>query len=493
MKMRVLILWILLAIGVMSASAQSSDDQLVMFNQIITGRIDNQTPQRAYFFEALRCDFISIKVSVTQGNLDPIVTLLAEDGTLVAYQDDSNGTEDVHIRAISMPNTGRYTLVVGRFGYSMGTTSGSYELLIERIGNGSGFGCALRYGDTVFQVIDNTQPEVFYSFRARMGDLINIHMRRRSGDLDPYLRLIDSRNQILIENDDVPGSDNSLSAIEGFLIPADGTYYIQATRYGLMAGASTGNFSLTISEAENSGIGNTPLAAIPIDYNTSVDGEINNNQVVRYYRFSARQNDLVTISMSRLDGNLDTFVAIADATLQEIISNDDINNQTQNSRISDFLIPATGTYYIVATRFERQAGRTSGRFRLQLQSEGNAFDDVASDVRRILYGVSLTGNIDDVTPDVWYTFYGEVGDVISITMDRVEGNLDPFLELYANDRQTRLFSDDDSGGGINNARIDRYTLGYTGIYYIRATRYDGADNPGTSGSFVLVLAQRFDN
>ncbi|HRF98149.1 MAG TPA: hypothetical protein PLZ51_23240, partial [Aggregatilineales bacterium] len=95
-----------------------------------------------------------------------------------------------------IPNTGQYTLIISRFGYERGTTAGNYELLIERIGNGSGFGCALRYGDTVFQVIDNRQPEVFYSFRARMGDLVNITMRRRSGNLDPYLRLIDSNNQV---------------------------------------------------------------------------------------------------------------------------------------------------------------------------------------------------------------------------------------------------------------------------------------------------------
>ncbi len=485
-----MLIWILIPSVVL---AQSDEAELVLFNQIVTGRIDNITPQRIYVFEALRCDYISIKVTTTIGNLDPVVTLINPDGSLLAYQDDSNGTEDVHLRAVAMPTTGRYTLIISRFGYNMGTTAGSYELLIERVGNGSAFGCALRYGDTVFQVIDNSQPEVFYSFRARMGDVIHITMRRRSGNLDPYLRLIDSNNQVLTENDDVPGTDNTLSMLESFFIPADGTYYIQATRYGFIAGQTTGNFSLEIVEAENSGMGNSALGAIPIDFNTIIEGEITNDQFTRYYRFSARENDIITINMSRLTGNVDTFVALASATLQEIITNDDISNETQNSRIADFRIPATGTYYIIATRYERNLGTTTGRFRLQLQSQGNAFEAVASDVRRILYGVSLTGNIDDITPEVWYTFYGEVGDVISLTMDRVEGNLDPFIELYAEDRVSLLVNDDDSGGGVNNARVDRFTLGYTGIYYIRATRYQGDDNPNTSGSFVLVLAQRFDN
>jgi hypothetical protein len=491
-KLRLFWLCIWLFITFLPLSAQSDEAELVLFNEIVTGRIDNLAPVQIYFFEALRCDFISIKITTTQGDLDSVVSVINSDGSLLAYQDDSNGIEDVHLRALAIPSTGRYSLIISRFGYERGTTAGNYELLIERIGNGSGFGCALRYGDTVFQVIDNQQPEVFYSFRARLGDLVNITMRRRSGNLDPYLRLIDSNNQVLVENDDVPGSDNALASVEGFFVPADGTYYVQATRYGFMAGQSTGNFSLSITEAENSGIGNSVLGAIPIDFNTIVEGEITNDQFVRYYRFSARENDLITVGMSRLDGNLDSYVALASATLQEIANNDDLSDETQNARITDFRIPATGTYYIIATRFERNIGTTIGKFRLQLQSQGNAFDTVESDVRRILYGVSLTGNIDDITPDVWYTFYGEVGDVISLTLDRVEGNLDPYIELYSENRVSLLAGDDDSGGGVNNARIDRFTLGYTGIYYIRATRYFGDDNPNTSGSFVLVLAQRFD-
>jgi len=472
--------------------AQDDAGEVVLFNQIVTGRIDNLTASQTYLFEALRCDFVSIKVTTTQGDLDPIVSVMNPDGSLLTYQDDSNGGEDNHIRALAIPSTGQYTLIISRFGYELGTTAGNFELLIERVGNGSGFGCALRYGDTVFQVIDNQQPEVFYSFRARLGDLINVTMRRRSGNLDPYLRLIDSNNQILMENDDVPGTDTAVASLEAFFVPADGTYYIQATRYGFIAGQSTGNFSLSITEAENSGIGNSALGAIPIEYNTTIEGDITNDQVARYYRFSARENDIITIAMSRLDGNLDSYISLTSATLEELINNDDLSNETQNSRITDFRIPATGTYYVVATRFEGITGITTGKYRLQLQSQGNAFETVASDVRRILYGVSLTGNIDDITSEVWYTFYGEVGDVISLTLDRVEGNLDPYLELYAEDRQSVLAADDDSGGGANNARVDRFTLGYTGIYYIRATRYFGDDNPNTSGSFVLVLAQRFD-
>ena len=76
-------------------------------------------------------------------------------------------------------------------------------------------------------------------------------------------------------------------------------------------------------------------------------------------------------------------------------------------------------------------------------------------------------------------------------MNRSDGNLDTVVELLDNFQQ-RILRDDDGGNG-QNSRVERYSIPYTGLYYIRAQRYDGANgDPTTTGSYVLVLAQRFD-
>ncbi|NOG51987.1 MAG: hypothetical protein HND48_23035 [Chloroflexi bacterium] len=49
-------------------------------------------------------------------------------------------------------------------------------------------GSALRFGDTVANSITNDQYEVYYSLRARRGDLITLTMRLDSGNLDPLLQ-----------------------------------------------------------------------------------------------------------------------------------------------------------------------------------------------------------------------------------------------------------------------------------------------------------------
>jgi hypothetical protein len=65
------------------------------------------------------------------------------------------------------------------------------------------------------------------------------------------------------------------------------------------------------------------------------------------------------------------------------------------------------------------------------------------------------------------------------------------VSILNRDRQT-LASNDDAGS-TQNARIGEFIVPVTGAYYIRAARYSGAAGPtNTEGSFVLVLARRFN-
>jgi hypothetical protein len=490
-KHLLLILYLLLLLTAAPLRAQvEPDGSGLVYGATVTGQINNNAPRVTHFFDALRCDFVSVNVRATGGNLDPIVTILDDTGKAIFARDDSRGGTDIHFEPLPMPHSGRYYVVVGRFGYGLGSTAGSYELTIDRIGNGSASGCAMRYGDTVTNTITNMEPQIYYSFRARQGDIVDVSMRRLTGDLDAYLQIVDSTNFVLDYNDDVPGSGTQDAAIQSLVLPQDGTYYVVATRYGLTAGTTTGTFVLTLNEADGSGLGISPMTALTIQPGQTVEGSLTPTLHTQYYRFDAQQNDLITVRMERASGDLDPFLAIASPGLQEIVSDDD-SGGGQNAMISDFRIPSNGTYYIVATRFERAAGTTRGNYRLSLVNRGSAFADVPEDVRRISYGFSVTGTVDLFTPDVWFAFWGNEGDIVSVSMNRSDGDLDPFVSILAADRQTVLASDDDSGGG-QNALISGFTLPQTGVYYARATHAITDGGRITSGGFVLVVVQRFE-
>jgi len=470
----------------------AADGSQIAYGVPITGQLNDDSPSVRYDFEALRGEVIAISLSVTSGDLDPLLYLLDNNGVLLAGGDDSEGSLAIEIEALRIPDNGTYTLVVARFGYGVGTTSGDYQLTIERIGVSSEQGSTLRYGDFVINTISDVEPLVYYLFTAQRGDIVNISMDTVSGDLDPYLQVVDSSSTLLAANDDVPGSFSLDAEISSLVIQQDGVYVIIASRYGQAAGGSTGTFVLTLDTSQNSGLGNTPQTAQQLLIGDVVENEITAQRIARYYYFDAAQNDIVSIRLTRLGSSLDPLLILTDSELNPLVENDDAETgQTVNSAINNYLIPATGRYYIIATRYQREEGTTSGRFRLEFQGQGNAFDAVAGDVGRITYGTTVTGFIDDLSPELRWAFWGTAGDAITVSMTRGDGNLDAVVRIL-NDLEEQLVSDDDSGNE-QDARIDRYVLPRTGVYYLIATRYSGAEGDAhTSGSFTLVLARRFN-
>ncbi|MEO0563933.1 MAG: PPC domain-containing protein, partial [Chloroflexota bacterium] len=218
-----------------------------------------------------------------------------------------------------------------------------------------------------------------------------------------------------------------------------------------------------------------------------VQGEITAQQTAQFYSFFARADDLVSVRMDRISGSLDTYLILLDENLIEIAVNDD-GGGGQNAALEQVRLPRTGIYYVRATRFEGDDGTTVGRYRISLERRGGAFDDIIAAAQPILYGSTVTGVVNEETPETLYAFFGTQGDVVTIGMNRGDGNLDPFVAVLGENLQP-LSSDDDSGGG-QNARIERFVLGRTGVYYIRASRYTGPEGPSdTHGSFILVLAQ----
>lgn len=486
-----LLCWVILLWPSLAVLAQEDSDSNLDYDNVMSGRLDNQRPRDVYYFDGQRGEVLAIDLEVTSGDLDPVLMVINNSGEVLVSQDDKGGDRVPSISRLTLPHSDRYYVIVGRFGYSLGSTTGAYTLNISRVGVSSASGSQLRYGDQIINRINNMQPQLYYSFEAQRGDIVDIRMRRVSGDLDPYLQVVDNRTFVIADNDDMLGSANPTDAgIENLVIEADGRYVIIASRYGQAAGTSSGNFVLSLELADNSGLGNTPQAAIPIQPGDTLDDEITAQNPVKYYRFEARANDLISIHMTRLTGGLDSFVALANAGLVELIDNDDMEG-SQNSRISQYLIPADGVYYIIASRFDREAGLSLGRFRLQLEYLGNAFDSVPEEVSRINYGITVTGHIDDENPQILYAFRGEAGDTITTTMNRADGDLNPVVSIL-NANFAPLISDDDSGGG-QNARIARFTIPESGTYYLSASREGETEGRGiTRGSFILVLAQRFD-
>ena len=451
---------------------------------VVSGRLDDDNPRDVFTVEGLRGEVIRFELVATDGDLDPVLSVFDNRGGLTLHRDDSAaGLGALH--DLTMEKTGRYFVVVARFGYGLGSTAGAYELRMTRKGVLSEDGSNLRYNDSVIGAISDTNAEVFYTFQAEQGDILTISMSRSSGTLDPYLQVVDSDRFEIASNDDY-SRDTRNARIEGLIIERSGAYIIVATRYD----DSAGSFVLSIEEAANSGMGSSRLAPLPLAYGESRSGTLSHAQYERFYSFTAETGDLITIGMARgASGDLDSYLILADAAFTPIQEDDDSGEEFQDALISDYRIPAAGLYHIIATRFDGGRGTTGGDYRLSLDILDDPFVETPVDAVSLKYGTSVTGKISADNEDDLYAFYGRRGEVISISMTRVDGNLDAYLELL-NAAQEAVTRNDDSGGS-QNSLIDNFSIPATGMYYIRARRYAGTDgNPNTAGSYVLVLAER---
>ena len=470
-------------LGISPASAQEFG-----YGLRVSGTLNDAEPRMVYTFTGLRGDVIAIDLTVTSGDLDPMLTLVDSVGTVVAQSDDGTtagrGVRDLRLDSLHIPRSDQYSLIVGRFGYQLGTTSGAYSLAVDRIGVSSASGSALRYGDSVYNTITDSNPQVYYSFRATRGDVITIRMQRASGDLDPELLLVNSQSQVVADNDDSPGSLDA--AINGFIVREDGVYVVIASRFGQAAGRSKGAFVLSLASGADSGLGRTIEFSMPILPGVPTQGELTSSNSAHYYSFEGKRDEVVTIRMNRPSGALDSFLALLDPTRREITSDDD-GGGGQNALIQRFVLPVDGTYTILATRFERAQGTSVGPYTLQLEISGSVFAGTQTDATRLEYGATVTGVITDATPGVLYAFVAQQGDRITVTMNRVDGNLDSRVAILNAD-QNPLTSDDD-GGGNQNSRIEGFTVASTGVYYLLATRYNGTQgDPNTSGTYSLTLS-----
>lgn len=451
------------------------------FGKAVTGTIDDTVFRQVYTFEGHAGAVITIQMSRNEGDLDPFLLLTDERGAILAISDDQGSGMDALIASKNIPADGNYFVIATRFGQEHGSSTGAYSLLVERVGVGATSTTSVRYGENVFGRITASEPRQFYFLRAQRGDVLHIWMQRTSGSLDPQLDLATPDGRILISNDDDPMAEGTLDAgINNYTVLETGVYLVVATRFGREAGDTEGSFALTVSQVPPEELGTRPEAARLVDYGAVVEGTIEEELSARYYWFEGQRGDVITVSLQRVSGNLDPLIRLADAALNQQAIDDNSGDQN-DARIAAYTLPDQGTYYLIATRAGEATGRTTGSYLLQLTGRPGI---AGGEALEIVYGATVSGRIDDQRSAEEYVFFGQRGDVIEITMERVSDNLDALITLLDGERKQIFFDDD--GAGDQNARVNDFVLPYSGMYVIVASRFE-RETGGTSGAYMLSL------
>lgn len=184
-----------------------------------------------------------------------------------------------------------------------------------------------------------------------------------------------------------------------------------------------------------------------IGYDETVRGSIDEEGEDVTYFFEGVEGETVIVRLETVRGQLEPFAALY-ADDDTLLATSPTNGDFEVS--FDHVIDADGTYYLVVEGVDN----STGTFELTLQ-RGQVGGDLS-------YGDSVTGLLDEDSPEGVWTFEGSYGDFVDIAVTAA-GGLDTRIDLYYGDDEFIEVSDDYED---LNPRIVGYPLLREGTYTI---------------------------
>lgn len=373
----------------------------VVLDQVQLGLITNQEPYQTYRYEGVAGELISVGMTAISGNLDTLLLVLDENGTVTGANDDVQPVVNTNsqITGLPLPTDGVYTIVATRYGKSVAGTQGEYELVV----NGSNIpqqfidlnlpagdiqialtwdtnadlqllvrdpsgnsvyddvpsvpsgGRLTEQGNINCNIAENAPISYIYwpEGFSRIGSYeIEVWYQSECNDTRPVIfTLTIVVNGELVFTESVPFQFNQ-RYLTSFSIAQSGE--VSPSAAGIIGGSETLPYTEELASAVNIIAGET------------VAGSITPDNKFDLYRFQGQAGDQVTISMNATSSTLDTLLFLIDPNGVEIAQNDD-SNETTNSLITGITLAQDGEYIVIATHYGTIYGGTTGSYNLNLR------------------------------------------------------------------------------------------------------------------------------
>jgi hypothetical protein len=311
-----------------------------------------------------------------------------------------------------------------------------------------------------------------YSFNGAAGQQVMITMTQSSGDLDPYLYLIGPDGYVVTQNDDVPGSVNSMIGGSGgpFTLSLTGRYLIEATSFGR---DQTGNYSITLTF--------TPctLSANPTSQHFPASGgsgtiNVTPSGVCQSYQFVPYPGTATWLNVQTTGGS----------GLAESLGFSVQPNTNAAGRRGFLLIAPTPTF----------GGFTFGGLRIPITQSGTGPDCALTSIESGQTINAILSTTDCQSPvrgngffSDRYAFNALAGQAVALTLSSPNAPTTDTLLTLIGPNGAVILTDDDSGG-LTNSRIPGgngfLTLGLSGTYIVEVGTFDN----GAVGPYSLSLA-----
>ena len=213
--------------------------------------------------------------------------------------------------------------------------------------------------------------------------------------------------------------------------------------------------------------------------------DVNNVLHAQLYSFNATEGDAVTITMISMDEDwLDPFLLLFGPSGQLLVVNDD-SAGSSNSQISDYEVPESGNYYVLASSYDMiftmselgadlvALSDDEEMVKFELMVEGNNDSGEEHQFEVIEVGDSTEIEITEDAPIGYVVFEAEEGDTITLYAN--SDDVDTLLYLFDTDGNLVAVNDDvDFEIGEINSEIADFDVQIDGVYlaFVTVVGYD---------------------
>lgn len=398
------------------------------------GTITSQASAQAWSFQGNAGDLVTVDMLATSGSLDTFAILIGPDGFPIASNDDADAnTRNSRILNKALTVTGRHVILATRFGLQLGGTEGGYTLSVT-----TGGGTPIVIAPTALPGLTAQPTAVVNPVGAVDTDgdglpdgVIEVLLRWDSR-ADMRLLVRDPQGRVLYADNPNP--------LDGGVLTQQGNFRCENTVTNPLTYAYwPGSRPIPGTYEVQAWVFNECQTTIQPSFNLTIT--VNNRQVL-------------------------TASGRPDFSVQ------------RHHFVTSFTISEAG---------EAQAGDGGTFFGDFTQDLGSLADKLGT-AQALEYGRPVIGEINTTTPFVVYTFQGNAGDNVRLSMRTTRGTLDPFMYLLDGTGIPLSQNDDVVPGRDINSRID-YTFQTSGTFVVVVTRY-GSRFGGTFGNYELSLSLR---
>lgn len=197
---------------------------------------------------------LSLEANAAAPRVDPVLTVYGPDGALIAENDDVNLSANRNARVdLVLPASGMYRAVVSTWD----NAGGAYEVYLYETAQFTGLSssqpghCDVDRRGAPGSTVDVTCGEIsggrstgrintferhLWTVHASAGQTVVIEANPRDSVTDPVLRVYDSFNNLVAENDDAGRTIGDLGSMVTFTVQRGGTFTIDVTTYNNRGG-----------------------------------------------------------------------------------------------------------------------------------------------------------------------------------------------------------------------------------------------------------------